>query len=370
MEKVERIPFYMIMKEGFQMRKTRKILSILLSCLMLMSLLSVGAFAAEGDQGTPINANDKWFGYGVDCYLLNTTLEANDADGVWYELTADADNNGILQLEHSYKTEEDKSHIDYQLNAWVNGIQYVGYEDGVYYRPITTYPVAAGDVVTIQVVSQDTTVGGTVYLSAKFIDGSNDINQMVKVKSAPAKLHVAAGATVYFQDDTLNAEYATKYITLAGDSAADVTLYTAAANASGIITKQKSYKDTDGDNAIETQLGGSEGTAGSPAVKPAWAIENASDVDRVFVLSVVDEAHECVYDDANDNDCNTCGEERGSNCSHSKLDTQYQAGDVDGHHTVVSTCQQCGKTISTKERYCHLHRFCYLRGLQEGLRRG
>ena len=334
------------------MRKTRKILSILLSCLMLMSLLSVGVFAAEGDQDNPINANDKWFGYGVDCYLLNTTLEAGDADGVWYELTADADHNGILQLEHNYKNEEDGSHLEYQLNAWVNGIQYVGYEDGIYYRPITTYPLAAGNVVTIQIIAQDTTLGGTVYLSAKFIDGSNDINQMVKVKAAPAKLRVAAGATVYFQDDSLNADYATKYVTLTGTSVSDVTLYTAAANASGTVIKQKPYADTDGDDIIEAQLGGSEGTAGTPAVKPAWAIENNSGEDREFILAVVDEAHECVYDDNNDADCNICGAPRGNGCSHAMLDTQYLSSDVSGQHTIVYTCQKCGETVNTEDGQC------------------
>ena len=307
------------------MRKTKKILSILLSCMMLLSLLSVGVFAAEGDQDNPINANDKWFGYGVDCFLMNTTLEANDADGVWYELTADA--AGILQLENSY------SDVEYQVTAWVNGVEYAAYENGVYNRPIITYPVAVGDVITIQVVAQDTTLGGIVYMNAKIIDGSNDIEQMVKVKSAPAKLHVGAGQTIFFQDDSLNADYATKYVNLAGDSVENVTLYTAAANAAGVVSKQRAYRDTDGDGVIETRLGGAEGSAGTPAVKPAWAIQNASDEDRCFVLTVVEEAHECVYDNDDDMDCNTCGANRGgaSECNHDYLNS------CDKH------CMYCGE---------------------------
>ncbi len=341
------------------MKKTKKILSILLSCLMLMSLLSIGVFA-DGSQEAPINANDKWFGYGVDCYLLNTNLTAGDTDGVWYQLTADT--AGILHLENSYKD------VDYQIYAWVNGMQYTIYADGTYYRPIATYPVAAGDVITIQVIAWDTSLGGTVYLSAKFIDGSNDINQMVKVKAAPAKLYVGAGQTVFFQDDSLNADYATKYVTLAGDSVKDVTLYTAAANTAGVVTKQKSYKDTDNDGVIETRLGGSEGSAGSPAVKPAWAIENNSDEDRCFVLSVVDAAHECVYDNAADADCNTCGAIRDltGNCEHdyfTACDTHCMlCGEMtrpDATHNVVyaaakeATCEYTGNIEHWYCDVCH-----------------
>ena len=295
------------------MRKTKKILSILLACAMLMSLLSIGVFAAAGDRDNPINANDKWFGYGADCYLLNPTLAAGDTDGVWYQLTADANNKGILQLENRYKD------VEYQVTAWVNGVEYKAYEDGTYYRPIATYPVAAGDVVTIQVVARDTTQGGTVYLNAKFITGAASISQMVTVKSAPAKLYVAAGKTVYFQDDSLNADFAAQYVNLKGDSVEDVKLYTVVSNANtGVITPQKAYADTDGDGVIETQLGGSEASAGAPAVKPAWAVENNSNEDRCYVLSVVDEAHECVFDDDNDMDCNTCGDARpgASACDH------------------------------------------------------
>lgn len=96
------------------MKNYKRFLGILLTALMLMSMLTVNAFAA-GSQSDPINSNDKWFGYGVNCFLMNTDLAAGNTEGVWYELTADAD--GILQVEHSYKD------IDYTLTVYANGIQ-------------------------------------------------------------------------------------------------------------------------------------------------------------------------------------------------------------------------------------------------------
>ena len=70
------------------MKNKMRIFSVLLACVMLMGIMPM-TVSAEGTQDNPINANDKWMGYGVDCFLMNTTLEADDADGVWYELTAD-----------------------------------------------------------------------------------------------------------------------------------------------------------------------------------------------------------------------------------------------------------------------------------------
>lgn len=287
------------------MRKIKKILSILLSCLMLMSLLSVGVFAAEGDQANPINANDKWFGYGVDCFLLNTTLEENDTDGVWYQLTADA--AGILHVEHS------STEVDYQLTVTVNGQEYLGYENGVYNKPVITLPVAVGDVITIHVIARDTTMSGTVYCNAKFIDGSNDINQMIKLKGANVKVWIANGATLYLQDDSLQGEYAAAGLKLQSSvEGKGVT----------VISASKNYTDTDGDGYVELKLGGSAGSAGVPAVKPSFAIENQSGQDAWFVLNVVeDTAHECVYTNEADVDCNTCGAVR-----EAKYDVQTYGG--------------------------------------------
>lgn len=285
------------------MKKTTKILSALLACLMLVSLLSVGVFAAAGDQSEPINANDKWFGYGVDCFLMNTTLEAGDADGVWYQLTADA--AGILQVEHSVPSE---APVDYQITVNVNGQEYLGYENGLYNTPIATLPVAIGDVISIHIIAQDTAVGGTVYCNAKFISGEYEMTQMVKLKGAGVRVWVANGATVYFQDDSLQADYAAKGLNLVGDTVEGVT----------VISNTARYTDTDGDAVVELLLGGSAGSAGAPPVKPSFGIENLSGADAWFLLNVTDAAHECVYDDDADADCNTCGaiREVEAPCSH------------------------------------------------------
>ena len=358
------------------MRTAKKLLSILLTCLMLMSMLSVGVFAAAGTPNDPINANDKWFGYGVDTFLLNPALTAGDTDGIWYTLTADK--NGILQLDHSYKD------VDYYIYAWVNDVEYTSYLNGAYCRPISTLPVSVGDVIMVQVIAQDTSLGGTVYLNAKFIDGSHDINETVKVKAAPTRLYVGAGQTVYYQDDSLNADYATQYVVLQGDSVADVTFCTAVTNSNtGVVSIQKSFTDIDGDNTIETKLGGSLGSAGAPPVKPAWVIANDSDEDRCFILSVVDSAHECAgtfvsaSDLGNGNHasvyrCNTCGEEYDVDephadtdknqvcdacgkaiCNHQSGKPRYESSNVNGWHTAVYDCTLCGETMRTELQTCY-----------------
>ena len=121
------------------MKLTKRILSILMACLMLTGMLSTGVFAA-GTQEDPIDAGTKWFGYGVDTYLLNPSI-TQGSDGMWYTLTADK--AGVLFLEHSYKN------VDYTIYVTVNGMTYEGgCVDGVpYNRPIHPYPVKAGDVV-------------------------------------------------------------------------------------------------------------------------------------------------------------------------------------------------------------------------------
>ena len=275
------------------MKLTKRILGILLACMMLMGMLSIGVFA-EGTQENPINANDKWFGYGVDCFLMNTTLEAGDEDGVWYELTADQ--AGILQLEHKFYD------VDYQITVNVNDQEYLGYEDYIYHTPITTLPVAVGDVISIHVISQDTSVGGAVYMNAKFITGENDPDQTVKLKGANIKVWIANGATVYLQDDSLQAEYAAKGLLLQNstNSGAGIT----------VISGNKNYTDIDDDGIVELKLGGSAGSAGAPPVKPSFAIVNESGQDAWFQLWVDSEAHECVYSDVFDESCNTCGETR------------------------------------------------------------
>ncbi len=314
------------------MRKTKKILSILLSCLMLMSMLSVGVFA-DGTRDNPIDAKTKWFGYGADTYLLNPTIAAGNTDGIWYTLTAEQ--AGILFLEHSYKN------VDYTIYVTVNGIVYKGgcIDGKPYNRPIHTYPLAVGDVATVQIVTKDA-AAGTVYANMNIITDTS--SNSIKVKTTDYPIYIGAGQTVYYQDDSLNAEYATKYVTLDGDSVKDITLYSIVTNANtGTVNTQGTFTDTDGDNVIEARLGGSEGAAGAPAVKPAWVIENNSGENRRFVLTVVDSAHECVWDDDDDVDCNTCGAERETElpCTHA-YDNNCDA-----------TCNLCGAERSDVPHY-------------------
>lgn len=302
------------------MKTTKKILGILLACLMLVGMLSVGVCAA-GTQDDPIDAKTKWMGFGVDTYLLNPTV-AEGSDGMWYTLTAET--AGVLFFEHSYKN------VDYTITITLNGKSYVGgcIDGEPYNRPIVTGPVAIGDVITIQVVTKDA-AAGTVYANMNVITG--DADNAIKVKSNGLSVVVGAGKRLYFQDDSLNAIYATKGLLVAGD-VSNTTFYTVTKNAENGTAAEKAFTDSDNDGVIETNLGGSLGSAGAPPVKPAWAIANNSAVDQTYTLTIVDTAHECVYDDAADMDCNSCGAIRNPACNH----TYDNALDAD--------CNQCSET--------------------------
>lgn len=304
------------------MKNAKRILSVLLACLMLMAAVPF-AVSAAGTQDDPINAADKWFGYGVDTYLLNPTI-AEGSDGTWYTLTADK--AGVLVLEHSYKN------VDYTITITLNGQTYEGgcVNGEPYNRPIVTAPIAVGDVATIRIVTKDQ-AAGTVYASMNVLAGDSD--DPVKVKSNGLTVVVGAGKTLYFQDDSLNAIYATKGLLVKGDVSA-TTFYNVSKNTESGAVTQKSFTDTDQDGILEVTLGGSLGSAGAPAVKPGWAIENNSNKDQVYTLTIVDAAHECVWDNDEDADCNTCGaiREIAQACDHKYTDNC----DAD--------CDLCGKT--------------------------
>ena len=287
------------------MKLTKRILSVLLACFMLMGMLSVGVFAA-GSQDDPIDAATKWFGYGVNTYLLNPSIAAG-SDGMWYTLTAEQ--AGILALEHKYKN------VDYTITITVDGKEYVGGSvDGVIYNgPIMTLPLQVGDVATVAIVTKDA-AAGTVYASMNIFAG--DVDDTIKVKSEGIDVWVAAGETVYFQDDSLQASYATKGLLIEGN-VADTVFYAVTKNAESGNATKKAYTDSDADSIIEATLGGSAGGAGAPPVKPAWAIENNSAEDQCYTLTIVSKAHECVYDDDTDTDCNSCGAIRELACQHS-----------------------------------------------------
>lgn len=280
------------------MKNAKRILSILIACAMLMMAMPM-AVSAAGTQDDPIDAATKWFGYGVNTYLLNPSI-AEGSDGMWYTLTAEQD--GILALEHKYKD------VDYTITISVNGKDYVGGSvDGVIYNgPIMTLPLKSGDVATIAIVTKDA-AAGTVYASMNVIAG--DVDNTIKVKSEGIVVQVAAGETVYFQDDSLQAVYAAKGLLVSGD-VANTTFYSVTKNSESGAASKKAFVDSDNDGIIEATLGGSLGGAGAPPVKPAWAIENHSAVDQTYTLTIVSTAHECVYDDAADMDCNSCGAER------------------------------------------------------------
>ena len=348
------------------MKNAKRILSILLAALLVMMAVPM-AVSAAGTQDDPIDAADKWFGSGVDTYLLNPTI-AEGSDGMWYTLTADK--AGILVLEHSYKN------VDYTITITMNGQTYEGgcVDGEPYNRPIVTAPIAVGDVATIHIATKDKATG-FVYASMNVSTGDSD--NPVKVKSDGLRVVIGAGQTVYFQDDSLNAIYATKYAILSGDSVEGVTFYNVINSTTSSSVTMTPNVDSDGDGVIELAMGGSAGSDRVPAVKPAWAVENKSTVDKCFILTLVDAAHECVYDNEDDIDCNTCGANRviPSTCAHEydgncdaecnacgakRVAPHYPAGDYDCDRA----CCVCWADLTTAEHQysCDIDATCNVCG--------
>lgn len=304
------------------MKNAKRILSILMACAMLMMVMPM-AVAAEGTQDNPINANDKWFGNGVNTYLLNPTIAEGTTDGVWYTFSPEQD--GILVLEHKYKN------VDYDITIDWYGLPYTGScVDGVTQNsPIMTLPVSVGDPITVHIATKDG-AAGTVYANMKIVTGT--VDDPVKVKSADFVAYVGAGQTVYFQDDTLNADYAAKGVEL---QCCDTVFYNVSVNSTSGAVTETAVTDSDGDGYIETTLGGSLGGSGVPPVKPMWAIQcnNDASMGLQYTMDLVDSAHECNWDDDADADCNTCGASRevAQECQH-----VYD-------HAFDAACNLCGE---------------------------
>lgn len=303
------------------MKKTRRILAILTACAMLVGLMSVGTVAEDY-----INANDTWLDNGINCYLLNPSVPAGDTDGLWYQLNIEQD--GLLFLEHKYKD------VDYTITMTVNGVTYEGgAKGGVNYNaPLVSLPVKTGDEAIINIVTKGA-AAGTVYANMKVVTGTAD--DPVKVKSSGIVVYVAAGESVYYQDDSLQAVYATSGVLVSGN-VADTTFYNVTRSSENGNVFQDAFTDTDGDNVIETVLGGSLGSAGAPPIKPAWAIENNSTEDQAYTITLVNDAHECNWDDHTDTDCNTCGAVRELGHFH-----EYD-------HDYDENCNTCGEQRKTK----------------------
>lgn len=284
------------------MKMSKRILGILLACVMLMCLMPIAASAA-GTETDPIIVSKTHLGE-LSVYLFNTTLEAGDTDGVWYKFTAEDSDAGIMVIDSSAKQEtvpegeEAPPPMEFLITVWVDGVKYQSEEDGIFSRPIVPLPLKGGEEVIVHIIAKDTTESGYIYANAEFKTGASDTTTgTIPLKTANGKVHVAAGATVYFQDSSLQGEFIQKGLLVA--TSADVT----------ITNGGKTFADTDKDGVIEAVLNGAEATAGSPAIKPVFAIANNSNEDLALVLTVADKAevHECTGAYSCATTCGTCG---------------------------------------------------------------
>lgn len=308
------------------MKKTKKILSFLLIGAMLLSLLSVGVYAAAGTQDNPIVIGKTALGE-VSYYFCNTEFAEGQTTGVWYTFTAEE--TGIAQLDCICYDATFENTIDFNATLWVNGTEYKHNDAGVITRPINSYPVNVGDEIVICIEPVAPYAYGYVYANIGFVTGEKSIDQLIKFKSEGGILYVAAGAKLYCQDDSTNGVFAQMGLLVSGESVDGIS----------VTADSKTATDSDADGVVELKLGGSAGSAGSPPVKPLWIIENTSAEDKKLVLTIAaDTTHECEYTDENDADCNTCGAMRDvgntGGCSH-----EYR-------YPCDTTCMLCGQPIT------------------------
>jgi len=119
------------------MKKVRKLIAIYLVLTLLSGVLSVSVFAtAAGTEEDPLLVEPNPMIENM--YLMNDSLEAGDADGIWYELTIHSD--GILAVSVNCKAD-----VAYDVEVYAG--DYVGLASKG--SPVITYCVTAGDTVIV-----------------------------------------------------------------------------------------------------------------------------------------------------------------------------------------------------------------------------
>ncbi|MBQ8324211.1 MAG: hypothetical protein IJX82_03580, partial [Clostridia bacterium] len=224
-----------------------------------------------GSEANPENANDKLLNLGsVQCYFINTDLEAGDEDGYWYVFTAPS--NGVLCLENSLA-----SGGEYQIELR-NENNYNLAIDGVYSNPVTTYPVTKGEVVKIHIYAEceGATIPATSVNACIFMSKGTE-SDPVSIKSKEGfKAYVPGGKTVCYVDGTTGGEWAGKGLVVSG--ASDVI-----ANAT-VIVDDVAYTDVDGDGTIEITIAGDPNSM--LAIHPFIDITNGCDYNASFTLTL------------------------------------------------------------------------------------
>jgi len=251
------------------MKKVRKLIAIYLVLTLLSGVLSVSVFAtAAGTEEDPLLVEPNPMIENM--YLMNDSLEAGDADGIWYELTIHSD--GILAVSVNCKAD-----VAYDVEVYAG--DYVGLASKG--SPVITYCVTAGDTVIVHKFvradeSGDIPALSGFYVSADIVAGNMDdpLNMISTVLTVP----VAADSSVCLTEKNNRVNYYGRALVVSGP--ANVISKTSVAVGS------ETYTDVDKDGQIEMALpGGYES-------RPVITISNYSGIDAVYTFRAVDEATE------------------------------------------------------------------------------
>lgn len=261
----------------------KKTIAIITLIAMLLGCVSFNAAAAEaGTYENPQTATNF-----MGSFLMNTTLEAGNSDGIWYTFTTTA--AGIICVENSVQDENRNKIYNYQVAVEVGGKTFYA-NDTVFSNPVQTFRVAKGTVVKVGMWMLPDESGsvpyGKMYVSASVVSGLD--SDPVKVKSAEGFMApVAANRTVNYLDGSTGGIYTGKGVVLSGD--ADVIAKTT------VTYGTTDYTDSDGDGKIEFSFPkGAEGSMIAPHY--AFSITNESEKDAVLVFGLTESAEEGVYD--------------------------------------------------------------------------
>ncbi len=227
----------------------------------------------EGDDtnvGTEENPLPVAYNEFILGYIMNDSLAAGDADGMWYAIEANKD--GVMYVDVNCYDE-----VNYGVDVYAGMYQGVASEG----NPIITYRVKQGDTILIHKYAESD-IYGNIPEVAKFYVSANivaaDESEPVAIKTEEVKVPVAGGDKIVLLDQSRNGVFCGHGLIVSG--------YEEAIALTTITINGTEYKDVDGDGTIELNV------PGDPMARSTITIENGHEWNIAFTFKAVDSAEE------------------------------------------------------------------------------
>lgn len=251
------------------MKKLRKLIAVTFALALLAGVMTVTAFAAEeGTQSNPKIVEP--FTMLDNAYLMNDSLAAGDADGIWYSMTAHR--AGILYVEVNCSAS-----VAYDVAVTAGG--YTGLASKG--SPVITYPVQKGDKIIVHKFVKADSSGNYPALSDCYVSGyivEGDEDYPLNMISTTMDVPVTAGDSVCLTEKNNRVNYYGRALIVSGN-AEDIRNTT-------VRVGSNTYTDVDYDGKIELMLpGGYES-------RPTITVVNNGSKNAVYTFQAVDEASE------------------------------------------------------------------------------